>query len=107
MDVYALSSLREGLPNVVLEAMAMEVPVVATRIAGVPRLVRHEETGLLVDPGSEQGLGDAISRLLNNPSLLGSLAPAGRRTIEECYSFEGRMAAIGRIYDDLLKARPG
>jgi glycosyltransferase involved in cell wall biosynthesis len=107
MDVYALSSLREGLPNVVLEAMAMEVPVVATRIAGVPRLVRHEETGLLVDPGSEQGLGDAISRLLNNPSLRGSLAPAGRRTIEECYSFEGRMAAIGRIYDDLLRTRPG
>src|SRR5581483_11692001 len=49
MDVFALSSLREGLPNVLLEAMALEVPVVATRVAGVPRLVRDGRTGLLTE----------------------------------------------------------
>ena len=51
MDVFALSSRREGLPNVLLEAMALEVPVVATRIAGIPRLIRDEENGLLVEAG--------------------------------------------------------
>ncbi|HZY88424.1 MAG TPA: glycosyltransferase, partial [Gemmataceae bacterium] len=60
MDLLALSSYREGLPNVLLEAMALEVPVVATRIAGVPRLIRHGENGLLVEPGDEEGLGRAI-----------------------------------------------
>ncbi len=62
MDVFALSSLREGLPNVLLEAMALETPVVATRIAGVPRLVRHEENGLLVEPGSVEALAGALGR---------------------------------------------
>src|SRR5262249_18451947 len=52
MDVFVLSSLREGLPNVVLEAMALEVPVVATRIAGVPRVIRDQGDGVLVEPGS-------------------------------------------------------
>ena len=54
MDVFALSSLREGLPNVLLEAMALEVPVVATRVAGVPRLIHDGENGLLVEPGSRR-----------------------------------------------------
>src|SRR5262249_9818316 len=69
MDVYALSSLSEGLPNVLLEAMALEVPIVATRIAGVPRLVRDEVTGLLVEPGSVDALTHGLDRLLADPAL--------------------------------------
>ena len=79
MDVFALSSLREGLPNVLLEAMALETPVVATRIAGVPRLVRHEENGLLVEPGAVEELAAALGRLLRDDGLRGRLARAGRR----------------------------
>ena len=74
LDVFALSSLREGLPNVVLEAMALEVPVAATRIAGVPRLIRDGENGLLVEPGSVDELVAALGRLLGDPELRRRLA---------------------------------
>lgn len=102
MDVFVLSSLREGLPNVLLEAMALEVPVVATRIAGVPRLVQHEANGLLVDAGSQKALSHAVARLAASAELRSRLAQAGRRTIERDYSFAGRMQRIREIYDELL-----
>jgi glycosyltransferase involved in cell wall biosynthesis len=108
LDVFALSSLREGLPNVLLEAMALEVPVVATRVAGVPRLVRHEENGLLIEPASPEALAGAVARLLGDPALRGRLGQAGRATVEADYSFDMRMQKIAAIYDDLLgrNARP-
>jgi glycosyltransferase involved in cell wall biosynthesis len=102
MDGFALSSLREGLPNVLLEAMALETPVVATRIAGVPRLVRHGENGLLVGPGSVDELAEALGRLLRDAGLRRRLARAGRRTVEEGYSFAARMDKLRALYDHLL-----
>ncbi len=105
MDVFALSSLREGLPNVLLEAMALLTPVVATRIAGVPRLVRHEENGLLVESGSVEGLTDALGRLLRDADLRRRLAHAGRRTVEADFSFAVRMNKLRLLYDRLLGHR--
>jgi glycosyltransferase involved in cell wall biosynthesis len=102
MDVFALSSLREGLPNVVLEAMALETPVVATRVAGVPRLVRDGENGLLVEPNAPDQLADALARLLADPALRARLARAGRRTVEDGYSFAARMDKVRALYDGLL-----
>lgn len=105
MDLFVLSSLREGLPNVVLEAMALEVPVVATRIAGVPRLVADGENGLLVEPNDVDGLCRAIGHLINEPDLRARFASAARKTIERGYSFEQRMAKIRAIYDEVLGER--
>ncbi len=102
MDVFALSSLREGLPNVLLEAMALEVPVVATRIAGVPRLVRDGRTGLLTEPGNLPGLTRSLHGLLTNPGLRDLFRRAGRRTVETRYSFPVRMQKLKKIYDGLL-----
>src|SRR5262245_45799892 len=104
MDVFALSSHREGLPNVLLEAAAMEVPIVATRIAGVPRLVRDGETGVLVEPGSMPSLAGGLERLLRDEALQQRLANAGRRRVESHYSFAKRIEKIGDIYDKLLAA---
>jgi glycosyltransferase involved in cell wall biosynthesis len=106
LDVFALSSHREGLPNVLLEAMALEVPVVATRVAGVPSLLRDGENGLLVEPGDEEGLARAIGRLLADPGLRARLGQAGRGTIEAGYSFALRMQKVRQLYDDLLSACP-
>lgn len=102
MDVFALSSLREGLPNVVLEAMALETPVVATRIAGVPSLIEDGRTGRLVEPDNVDQLSAAITDLLKHPERRRQMANAARTVIEESYSFRNRMQKIARIYDELL-----
>jgi glycosyltransferase involved in cell wall biosynthesis len=103
MDAFALSSLREGLPNVILEAMALETPVVATRIAGVPRVIEDERNGLLIAPGSMEELAAALTRLNNDVGLRLRLGQAGRQTIVERYSFTRRMEKIAAVYDDLLR----
>ena len=101
-DVFALSSYREGLPNVLLEAMALQTPVVATAIAGIPKLITHEQDGLLVPPGDANALSAALSKVLDDSVLAGRLAHAGRGTIERNYCFERRMQKVGRVYDEVL-----
>jgi glycosyltransferase involved in cell wall biosynthesis len=102
LDLFVLSSLREGLPNVLLEAMAMEVPVLSTRIAGVPRLIQDGENGVLVEPNSVEELVNGIERLLGDPAARRRVAANGRRTVEEKFSFASRMQKIKTIYDRLL-----
>jgi glycosyltransferase involved in cell wall biosynthesis len=101
MDVYALSSYREGFPNVLLEAMAVEAPVVATRINGVPSLVSPGETGEIVEPGSVVQLADALARLLADPGMRARYAAAGRRLVETKYSFAQRMSKLIQLYDEM------
>jgi glycosyltransferase involved in cell wall biosynthesis len=102
MDVFVLSSLREGLPNVVLEALALEVPVVATRIAGVPRLIEDGRNGLLVEPGKCEELTGALQRVLLDPRIAQRLAQTGRQTILSRHSFQARMERVRAVYDELL-----
>jgi glycosyltransferase involved in cell wall biosynthesis len=102
MDVFALSSLREGLPNVLLEAMALEVPCVATRINGIPRLIQDGRNGFLVAPGEQAALTTALNALLTNADLRQLFRAAARRTIETRYSFPARMDKLAAIYDTLL-----
>jgi glycosyltransferase involved in cell wall biosynthesis len=84
---------------VLLEATALQVPVVATRIAGVPRLVIDGVNGLLVEPGDVAGLAAAVTRLAADSDLRARLAGAGRTTIEEGYSFAVRMQKVRQMYD--------
>lgn len=102
MDMFALSSLREGLPNVVLEAMALEVPLAATRIAGIPQLIEHDVNGLIVEPGSVDSLAIALERLLVDPDLRVRLGRAARASVEARYSLDVRMQKIQKVFDDLL-----
>ncbi len=100
--MFVLSSLREGLPNVVLEAMAMEVPVVATPIGGVPRVIEHGQNGLLVEPGSAEELAAAMRRLSEEEGLCERLRQRGRHTVENRYSFRNRMRKVVSVFDELL-----
>jgi glycosyltransferase involved in cell wall biosynthesis len=100
-DVYALSSTREGFPNVLLEAMALEVPVVATAVNGVPQLVTHGETGELVASGSAEALAAGLARLIAEPDRRARYAAAGRRVVEERFSFAARMDTLAGLYDEM------
>jgi glycosyltransferase involved in cell wall biosynthesis len=107
MDLFVLSSRREGLPNVLLEAMALETPIIATRVAGVPRLIANGKNGLLVELDDPSALTVSIARALVDPELRQALAAAGRRSIDEHYSFAVRMKKVVAVYDGLLNCVNG
>ncbi len=102
LDLFVLSSLREGLPNVLLEAMAIGVPILSTRVAGVPRLIEHGRNGWLVGCGDEETLADAIGRLIANPAHCGRMAKAARETVERQFSFEERARRQCELYRTLI-----
>ncbi len=82
-DVFVLSSISEGLGRVLLEAMARGVPVVATRVGGIPEIVKHEQNGLLVPPRDVQAMAEAMERLITDASLRRRLIAGGYRTAEQ------------------------
>jgi glycosyltransferase involved in cell wall biosynthesis len=102
LDVFVLSSRREGLPNVLLEAMATGLPVVATAVNGVPRLVEDRSNGVLVASESETALAAALKDLLADRHRREELGRAGLKTVEQRFSFTARMDRLRRIYDGLL-----
>jgi colanic acid/amylovoran biosynthesis glycosyltransferase len=80
-SIFCLPSFAEGLPTVLMEALAMELPVISTRINGAPELVRDGETGLLVTPGRADEMAAAIARLIDDPSLAAQLARRGKDVV--------------------------
>jgi glycosyltransferase involved in cell wall biosynthesis len=104
-DLFVLPSHYEGMPNVLLEAMACGLPVVATRVSGVVDIVRDGRNGLLVEPGRPDGLAEAILRLLDDPAEAARLGKAAHETIEKEYSIEAVAGAYAALYQSLLKER--
>jgi len=91
LDVFALPSLSEGLPLVILEAMATQVPVVSTGVGGIPKVIETGVSGLLVPPSDDDAMRAALLRLRDNPQEAASIALAGRGLAQREYSSE-RMA---------------
>jgi glycosyltransferase involved in cell wall biosynthesis len=98
-DLFVQSSDYEGTPNAVLEAMAVETPVVATMAGGTAELITNEVHGLLVRRGSRGALRTAIERALADPGAARDRAEAARRRVEQELSFEQRMKRLEAIYD--------
>lgn len=88
LDVFVLPSSNEGIPGAVREAMATEVPTVATAVGGTPDVIDHGETGLLVEPEDADALAGAIERLLDDPGARDRLGRAGRERIVRRFSLE-------------------
>ena len=97
-DIFVLPSFAEGLPVVLMEALAARCAVVTTRIAGIPELVRDGETGLVVPPGEAEALAQALARLLDNPALRRRLAEAGRAAVEADFNLAHEPAKLARLF---------
>ena len=97
-DLFALASFAEGIPVALMEAMAMELPCVATWITGIPELIRHGIDGWLVPPGDEEQLADAIAKLMDDPELRRKLGRSARIRVQEKYDLERNTERLAEIY---------
>ena len=89
---------RDGIPNVIVESMAMGVPVVATRVSAIPEIVRHEQTGLLVAPQAPAELADAILRVLEDTELRVRIIPAGKEMVHRHFDNRRLIRDLAAIY---------
>ena len=101
-DVYVQTSEREGIPNVVLEAMATEIPVVATNVGGTSELIDDGVHGLLVPSEDANAIAVAVGRTLHQPDETRARVLAARARVEHELSFAERMARVEAIYLDVL-----
>jgi glycosyltransferase involved in cell wall biosynthesis len=104
-DVFALASIVDSkgasdiLPTVILEAMAAARPVVSTRLAGIPEMVRDGECGLLVAPGDVAALADALESLLRDPQLRERFGASGRRVVEDKFDVDKNSAKLHQLFE--------
>jgi glycosyltransferase involved in cell wall biosynthesis len=101
LDVFALASVSEGLPMALLEAMASGVPVVATEVGAVPKVILPGKTGMLVRPGDAAELAQAIACLLRDPALRERLAEIGKQEIRGQFSSQVMTQNYCRVYEEI------
>jgi colanic acid/amylovoran biosynthesis glycosyltransferase len=101
-DIFAMSSLMEGLPVVLMEALALGLPVVAPGVAGIPELIEHDQTGLLYIVSDWAGLARGLARLIADPSLRLRLGQNGRQRVAETFAIERAVEPIAQRLFDLL-----
>jgi glycosyltransferase involved in cell wall biosynthesis len=97
-DCFVLSSIIEGMPNALLEAMAMSLPVVTTSAGGSAEVVEDGVSGLVVPPANPAALADAVGRLLADPALASRLAQAAERRVREHYSLDAMIRSMDGLY---------
>ncbi len=101
-NLFVLSSLREGLPNSILEAMALGLPVVTTDVAGAKELVAHGKTGFVVPQGDPERMAQAMLDILSNEDTRKLMGKAGRLRIEQEFSFQQRLNRIEDLYCQIV-----
>lgn len=103
--VFALASVREGLPNVILEAMSSGLPVCATNVGGIPYLVENGKSGFLSSPADPFALADNLLRILRDGQLRQGMGAAGRERVEREFSFSSMVAAHQNLFLRLMSQK--
>ena len=101
-DIFVLASFAEGIPVVLMEAMAMEIPCIATRITGVPELIADGIEGLLITPSDPAELAAAIARMIDSPELRAGIAKASRDKIVSRFHLSANVTALSAIFERRL-----
>jgi glycosyltransferase involved in cell wall biosynthesis len=102
-DVFLFPSLMEGLPSVLLEAMATGMPVITTETCGMPDMVEHEFNGLLIPPANAAAIEESVLRLANSVELRRELGEAARETMKR-YTWERAARQLEELYRRVLAA---
>ncbi len=103
-DVFVLPSLAEGIPVVLMEAMAAGVPCVSCPVNGIPELIEHGTNGLLATPGDANTLAARITQLLDDPGVRERLAAAGRARVRDAFDLERNAARLAALFSTLPRA---
>lgn len=104
-NLFTLPSLTEGLPNVLLEAASCNVPIVATKVGGVPEIITTDESGLLVEPGNRRELAEAMLRFVGDPEMGKAMARAAFANIVANFGFSRQTPVLESIYLNLVKGK--
>jgi glycosyltransferase involved in cell wall biosynthesis len=105
IDVFVMPSLWEGLPLSMVLAMGAGLPVVATRVAGIPEVVQGGVTGILVAPADVPALGSALARLVADPALRQTMGAAASAFVRPRFGVDTYVAAVADLYDRLLLSK--
>lgn len=105
LDVFVLPSEREALPVAVLEAMAAGLPVVATRVGGLPEVVEDGETGFLVPPGDVAAMQAVLEKLAGDPALAARLGASGQAHVQAHFTVQQMVHQVERLYDQLAQRK--
>ena len=103
LDIVVVPSLQEPFGKIVIEAMAMQKPVVATNVGGIPEIVMDEHTGLLVPPQDAWALCQALERLLLNRENWNVMGIAGRKRVEQMFSLDKNVQITQHLYEEILR----
>lgn len=103
LDLVVIPSEHEGFPRIALEAMAMELPVVASNVGGVAEAVQDGETGVLVPPGDVEALARAIKAMISSPERRRHMGAQGRRRVEQLFSLEQSVRKTMDVYREVLR----
>jgi len=102
-DLFLLTSISEGIPLTVIEAMAAGLPVVATRVGGMGEVVQEGTTGLLASSGDDAGLADHVLKLIADPALRCRMGEHGRQRVHRVFSQEQMLAGYMKLYQEQLE----
>jgi glycosyltransferase involved in cell wall biosynthesis len=101
-DIFCLPAIQDSSPQVILEAMASSLPVVSTKLMGIPEFIVNGESGVLVEPGNVQELSETLLQLLENEKRCRELSASSRKRIEQYFTWDYHVDRLVEIYREVM-----